>query len=468
MSGIDIVTLGASKRYTNSVMTGIASITATATGFEIICADGTKLPFTIPNWHAHSNFNNILEKFTLSNSGELLFDGAPLISSGGDKDIIVGSSLPSTGEEDKLYIVHNKTDYTLTVGTDLSEVRLGIDIATSVVAPATDKVLFESSGYKVVHKTTNRIVLENTTGTSLGVIYNGTTWTNYFLLPKDFGKLTNVSNETVITTIAPIKEDDDVYIYSKVNGFVKLNSALIGGIATETDLGMVKIGLGLTVQPDGTISLTDYTESAPDPTTGEITINLGGMTYVKDPTTGNITNISLGGAQIGSSTTVIPVTDTDGNVIGSQVITIETVGSQTTTITVNKDKDGNVTGTTTVQSINETIVNQITTNTSKSLDAFGNPITNSLSIITTPTGIQSITSQITTDKVTGNSSIIETTVNKGNNGLTKTTTDIIEKDSSGNVTSTNSINEYEGDAEMFMTRDDSDVILNDIFNEFNW
>ena len=155
---------------------------------------------------------------------------------GGGGGIEIVNSLPHTGDESKLYLVKDRTINTITVGEDLSKNILKFDDSVSFTPPVSDEVIFESANYKVVHKSTGEIILEDTSGLLVDTLYDGTIFTTNFTLPEDFGEITNVSStSTLLGIIEPFTQIDKIYSYTKENGYIQISSSVTGEIASVTE-----------------------------------------------------------------------------------------------------------------------------------------------------------------------------------------------------------------------------------------
>lgn len=381
------------------------------------------------------------------------------LGGGGGAEIV--NSLPPTGDESKLYLVKDRTINTITVGEDLSKNILKFDDSVSFTPAVSDEVIFESANYKVVHKSTGEIILEDTSGLLVDTLYDGTIFTTNFTLPEDFGEITNVSStSTLLGIIEPFTQIDKIYSYTKENGYIQISSSVSGKIASTTDLGMIKVGLGLTIKKDGTLSLADYSEKK-DPVTGEITVTSGGISYKKDPTTGKITGTTVGGLSIGSTSISVP---TAGG--GTETTVVETVGGTTTTTVTTTDPSGNPIGSTVTQTVGGVTVNTTTTTTTTGSDTSGNPTTTTSTTTTTPTG--STTSTTTSTSLPTGGTITEEKKETSGAGMTETTTTTTETDTTGSVIDTKTETEYTGSDDMFASRDDIDNVYDDIFGDLGW
>ena len=377
---------------------------------------------------------------------------------GGGGGIEIVNSLPHTGDESKLYLVKDRTINTITVGEDLSKNILKFDDSVSFTPPVSDEVIFESANYKVVHKSTGEIILEDTSGLLVDTLYDGTIFTTNFTLPEDFGEITNVSStSTLLGIIEPFTQIDKIYSYTKENGHIQISSSVTGKIASATDLGMIKVGLGLTIKNDGTLSLTNYSEEK-DPVTGEITVTSGGISYKKNPTTGKITGTTVGGLPIGSTTITVP---TAGG--GTETTVVETVGGTTTTTVTTTDTSGNPIGSTVTQTVGGEVISTITNSTSTTTDGSGNTIKVNSTTTTTASGGSQISSTTTTTTSSGDVTKVDKVENKDPSGITKIET--TTTDSTGSVSTDTT---YDAPSEIFATKDDVDSVYDDIFNGLDW
>ena len=377
---------------------------------------------------------------------------------GGSGGVEIVNSLPHTGDESKLYLVKDRTINTITVGEDLSKNILKFDDSVSFTPPVSDEVIFESANYKVVHKSTGEIILEDTSGLLVDTLYDGTIFTTNFTLPEDFGEITNVSStSTLLGIIEPFTQIDKIYSYTKENGYIQISSSVSGKIASTTDLGMIKVGLGLTIKNDGTLSLTDYSEEK-DPVTGEITVTSGGISYKKNPTTGKITGTTVGGLPIGSTSIAVP---TSGG--GTETTVVETVGGTTTTTVTTTDQSGNPIGSTVTQTVGGEVISTITNSTSTTTEGSGNTIKVNSTTTTTAGGGSQISSTTTTTTPSGDVTTVDKVENKDPSGITKVET--TTTDTTGSVSTDIT---YDAPSEIFATRNDVDNIYNSIFDDLGW
>ena len=243
--------------------------------------------------------------------------------------------------------------------------------------------------------------------------------------------------------------------------------------ATKIDLGQVIVGSGIEVKPDGTIYIDWYSET--DNGDGTSTVNIGGVKYTKDNTSGDITGGKVGGVDIKTEMK----TDASGNVIKT-----ETVGGTTTTTTtksdgtstvvidnggaittVNKDSSGNVVSTVVGNTVVSGKVEE--TKTSTVTDTSGNIIDTTVTTTTTPVGQTEKTETIIT-KPTGETTETVTTVTTSgsdvNVGMANGETVTTEKDSTGTVISTTTEPVMKKDGEdNLITQND----LNDLFTSID-
>ena len=291
----------------------------------------------------------------------------------------------------------------------------------------------------------------------------------------DYTKLPSTMTSDSIYFVKNSYEDTSVspsVIYS--NGFYlwdnsvtptpswKLISSL-GGIATYTDLGTVKIKLngGIIVESDGEIHLEDF--SKVDNGDGTVTITSGSGTYTKDTGTGGISNVSIGGLPVGSTTTT--TIDGSGNTIET---TVENVGGKETITTTTKDSGGGIVSVDIVETTGGMPTSHITTTHTSGTDSSGNPTSTVETVITDGTGGSSThTVTETTDIGTGNKTTVDITSTSGE-GITKIETNTKEEDSSGTPISSTSSKEWFGDDDMFANRDNVDDIYSDIFSDLGW
>ena len=266
-------------------------------------------------------------------------------------------------------------------------------------------------------------------------------------------------NDYKDTSVTPNKTyDKGFYLYDKTTNKWNPISAS-GKIASNTTLGnvIIKKDGGIEVDTNGNIWIEGYTKTE-DPVTGDYIISFGGMTFVKDKTTDKIKDLSVGGLPVGSKSDV--VTNPDGSTTETIV---ETVGGQTTTTVINKDASGNETGSTTTTEVGGEVISTITNSTSTTTDASGNTIKVDSTSTTTASGGSQTSSTTTTTTPTGDVTTVDKVENKDPSGITKVET--TTTDPTGN-TSTDIT--YETPSEIFMDRNESDSLMDDIFNDFGW
>ena len=159
---------------------------------------------------------------------------------------------------------------------------------------------------------------------------------------NDVKTLPTTGNDTELYLVRDVTNPDikeKLYVYSTSGGFIKLGN----DIATKDEAGIVKIGLGIEIDTDGTISLSNYNETI-DTNNNTKTISFGPLEYTTDAN-GNITKVFLNGVGLKYVSTTDDITDNSGNVIGTSVTNYTTIGSiesthETGTYKIN-DSDGN-------------------------------------------------------------------------------------------------------------------------------
>ena len=282
---------------------------------------------------------------------------------------------------------------------------------------------------------------------------------------------------------------------------------VVGGkaIATETSLGQVIVGNGIDVETDGTIYIDWYKET--DNEDGTSSVSIGGIGYIKDDSTGEITGTNVSGVPIsvteetdstGKTITVkkigdtnITITeDTDGSKTivtddGSGVTKVtkkdpsgETISSvvggvvvdgvvKTVEETTETDSDGNTVKKTVTTEETPTGKTEIVVEESTRIDGDGNTVDTVVTTKTTPDGQTENTKTVTT-KPTGETTETDTTLTSTGKdvdvGFTTGTTNITVKDSDGNVTNTTT--------EQIMNKDGEDCLitqedLNDLFDSID-
>lgn len=287
---------------------------------------------------------------------------------------------------------------------------------------------------------------------------------------EDYSKLSTTLTDYEINyclndyTKSGVTYDKGFYLYDKTTN--KWNPiSVTGKIASNTTLGnvIIKKDGGIEVDSNGNIWIGGYskTESV-DPITGDktTTIDFNGVkTTTTETSSGDISKEStVGGLPVGSSSDV--VTNPDGST--TETIT-ETVGDQTTTTVINKDSSGNETGSTIVQTVGGSVVSTTTKSTSTTTDASGNTIKVDSTTTTTANGGSQISSTTTTTTPSGDVTTVDKVENKDPSGITKietTTTDptgIVSTDTT-----------YDAPSEIFMDRNESDSLMENIFDDFGW
>ena len=286
----------------------------------------------------------------------------------------------------------------------------------------------------------------------------------------DYSKLSTTLTDYEINyclndyTNSGVTYDKGFYLYDKTTN--KWNPiSVTGKIASNTTLGnvIIKKDGGIEVDNNGNIWIGGYskTESV-DPITGDktTTIDFNGVktTTIETPS-GDISKEStVGGLPVGSSSDII--TNPDGST--TETIT-ETVGGQTTTTVINKDSSGNETGSTIVQTVGGSVVSTTTNSTSTTTDASGNTIKVNSTTTTTASGGSQISSTTTTTTPSGDTTTVDKVENKDPSGITKIET--TTTDPTGSVSTDTT---YDAPQDMFMDRNESDSLMDDIFNDFGW
>ena len=287
---------------------------------------------------------------------------------------------------------------------------------------------------------------------------------------NDYSKLSTTLTDYEINyclndyTSSGVTYDKGFYLYNKTTN--KWNPiSVTGKIASNTTLGnvIIKKDGGIEVDSNGNIWIGGYskTESV-DPITGDktTTIDFNGVkTTTTETPSGDISKEStVGGLHIGSNSDII--TNPDGST--TETIT-ETVGDKTTTTVINKDSSGNETGSTIVQTVGGSVVSTTTNSTSTTTDGSGNTIKVNSTTTTTASGGSQISSTTTTTTPSGDVTKVDKVENKDPSGITKietTTTDptgIVSTDTT-----------YDAPSDMFMDRNTSDSLLENMVNDFGW
>lgn len=75
---MDLIDQAILKGFSKKMLTGIASITPTSTGFTIDFVDGSSASYTVPNMHTHSN-KAIIDLLAVDSDGDLTYNGAKVI-----------------------------------------------------------------------------------------------------------------------------------------------------------------------------------------------------------------------------------------------------------------------------------------------------------------------------------------------------------------------------------------------------
>ena len=286
----------------------------------------------------------------------------------------------------------------------------------------------------------------------------------------DYSKLSTTLTDYEINyclndyTNSGVTYDKGFYLYNKTTN--KWNPiSVTGKIASNTTLGnvIIKKDGGIEVDNNGNIWINGYskTESV-DPITGDktTTIDFNGVkTTTTETPSGDISKEStVGGLPVGSSSDVI--TNPDGST--TETIT-ETVGGQTTTTVINKDSSGNETGSTTTTEMGGKVISTITNSTSTTTDASGNTIKVDSTTTTTASGGSQISSTTTTTTPSGDTTKVDKVENKDPSGITKIET--TTTDPTGSVSTDTT---YDAPQDMFMDRNESDKLMENIFDDFGW
>lgn len=217
-------------------------------------------------------------------------------------------------------------------------------------------------------------------------------------------------------------------------------------IAKKDKLGHVIVGNGIEVKDDGTICIDWYSSS--DNGDGTSSVTIGGVEYIKDNETGEIQGSTIGGVEIGSTTTIEP----DGN-----TVKVETIGGTTITTTIAPDgtstivTDNNGAITTTKKDENGDIVSTVvgdvvvsgsvteTIPTETIVDENGNTIETTTTTTSTPNGQSQTTTTVITTPTGEKTETTETVTSSGsdvNIGFSAGEKTTVEKDSDGNVINT--------------------------------
>ena len=286
----------------------------------------------------------------------------------------------------------------------------------------------------------------------------------------DYSKLSTTLTDYEINyclndyTNSGVTYDKGFYLYDKTTN--KWNPiSVTGKIASNTTLGnvIIKKDGGIEVDSNGNIWIGGYskTESV-DPITGDktTTIDFNGVkTTTTETPSGDISKEStVGGLPVGSSSDTI--TNPDGST--TETIT-ETVGGQTTTTVINKDSSGNETGSTTTTEMGGKVISTITNSTSTTTDGSGNTIKVNSTTTTTASGGSQISSTTTTTTSSGDVTKVDKVENKDPSGITKIET--TTTDPTGSVSTDTT---YDAPQDMFMDRNESDSLLENIFDDFGW
>lgn len=361
------------------------------------------------------------QKLVTNTDGQLEYDGKPL------ENVIIKNTktdFPTTGKSNVLYISEN-----------------------------------DNVTYRWDNTTTSYIKLSGGSGMVIVDDYSQlpTTMTSdsiYFVK--------NSYEDTSVTPSATYSNGFYLWDNSETTPSWKLISSL-GGIATYTDLGNVKIQLdgGIIVETDGEIHLEDFNKV--DNGDGTVTITSGSGTYTKDTGSGEISNVSVGGLPVSSTTTT--TSDGSGNTIETVV---ENVGGKETITTTTKDSSGGIISVDILETTGGMPTSHITTTHTSGTDGMGNPTSTVETVITDGTGGSSThTVTETTDIGTGNKTTVDVT-STSSGGITKTETNTKEEDNTGTVASDTTDTTYEADQDLFCTKDDIDNSYDDIFLDLGW
>ena len=314
-----------------------------------------------------------------------------------------------------------------------------------------------------------------------GLIYNGSGWDKIayseliklqesFIIKDKYSDLTTTSTRDLIAyiindeNISGVDYKKGFYLFDKASKtWSSISSS--GDIASNTTLGnvIIKKDGGIEVDNNGNIWIGGYTKTETiDPITGDKTTvtTFNGVTDTKIETpTGDVSEkVDVGGLPFGSSSDV--VTNPDGST--TETIT-ETVGGQTTTTVINKDSSGNETGSTTTTEVGGSVVSTTTKSTSTTTDGSGNTIKVNSTTTTTASGGSQISSTTTTTTPSGDTTTVDKVENKDPSGITKIET--TTTDPTGSVSTDTT---YDAPSDMFMDRNESDSLMDDIFNDFGW
>ena len=286
----------------------------------------------------------------------------------------------------------------------------------------------------------------------------------------DYSKLSTTLTDYEINyclndyTSSGVTYDKGFYLYNKTTN--KWNPiSVTGKIASNTTLGnvIIKKDGGIEVDNNGNIWIGGYTKTETiDPITGDktTTIDFNGVkTTTTETPTGDVSEkTAVGGVPVGSKSDV--VTNPDGSTTETIV---ETVGGQTTTTVINKDSSGNETGSTTTTEMGGKVISTITNSTSTTTDGSGNTIKVNSTTTTTASGGSQISSTTTTTTSSGDVTKVDKVENKDPSGITKIET--TTTDPTGSVSTDTT---YDAPSDMFMDRNESDSLMDDIFNDFGW
>ena len=366
-----------------------------------------------------------------------------------------------TNPNNIIFTLHDNSKITITLSNPITFVNKYSSLSTT----GKDKYLYvckeddgdNKKGIYTWNATDNKY--ESLTGNGKGIN-----------IVDDYSKLSTTLTDYEINyclndyTNSGVTYDKGFYLYDKTTN--KWNPiSVTGKIASNTVLGnvIIKKDGGIEVDNNGNIWINGYskTESV-DPITGDKTtiIDFNGVkTTTTETPTGDISKDTVrGGVPVGSKSDV--VTNPDGSTTETIV---ETVGGQTTTTTVNKDPSGNETGSTIVQTVGGSVVSTTTNSTSTTTDASGNTIKVDSTTTTTASGGSQTSSVTTTTTPSGDVTKVDKVENKDPSGITKIET--TTTDSTGSVSTDTT---YDAPSEIFMDRNESDSLMENIFDDFGW
>ena len=285
---------------------------------------------------------------------------------------------------------------------------------------------------------------------------------------NDYSKLSTTLTDYEINyclndyTSSGVTYDKGFYLYNKTTN--KWNPiSVTGKIASNTTLGnvIIKKDGGIEVDSNGNIWINGYnkTESV-DPITGDKTtiIDLNGVktTTIETPTGDISEKTTIGGVPISTNTKTDPTT--------GDITTTTTIGGTTTTTVTSTDSS---TGDKTTSTVKKDSITGETTKVIEKVDSTGNPISSSV-VNKDKDGneINSITTTVTnkTDPVSGDSLTQTVVENTNSSGISKI--DTTTKNNTTGTTSTDTT--YDAPQDMFMDRNESDKLMENIFDDFGW